>query len=403
MQRLITDITGAVIINSRGSNTIAVSVHAGEHIGTFALPDGASTGSREVHVKEAHEAVEIINVRLKPHLLGRDVTNQQEIDTLLHKIDATALFENIGGNTALGVSIASCKTAAQVQGIQVWKYIENIFATKKQATTPLLFINLINGGKHAIHGSVIQEHQIIVDTDDCKEAYVVARSVQEKLELILIDMYGSASVSKGDEGGFVVPSSSVFQPFDFLVQAINEVGSTIPIHIGADIAASSFYHGSQYMIENQKFSASELLKFYSELHAHVPQLCFMEDPFFESDFDSYGTYKQKNKEVLVIGDDLTTTNATLLKKAITSHAIGALIIKPNQIGTLSDTLATMRLAYAHDIKCIVSHRSGETLDDFIADLAIGTGAYGLKAGAPGAKERDAKYNRLITILQTPHD
>ena len=403
MKNPITDIRAAIIQDSRGTDTITVTVVAGGKSGSFSVPGGASTGSREVYVQEPKAALHIVEEIIKPALMGCDVVNQKLIDTQLHSIDATPLFSNIGGNVALGVSVAAAKTAALTIGIPTWKYIATLFDSKRQAVAPRLFINLINGGKHAVFGSVIQEHQIIVDTDTVPEAYDLACRVQVALASILEKVYGSEAVTKGDEGGFVIPSQSVLEPFAYLQQAITEINSPVPIFIGADIAASSFYSEAGYSLEGSILGAESLLDFYTMLHAKVPTLKFVEDPFNETDFTSFNTYARQHEEVLVIGDDLTTTNVTVLNQAIEQQSISGIIIKPNQIGTVSDTLNTMKVAYAHGINCIVSHRSGETEDDFIADLAVGTGSYGLKAGAPKTKEREIKYQRLISIMQSYHD
>jgi len=403
MNKNITAITASTLLNSRGTETIAVTVEAGLYSGTFALPDGASTGSREVHVKGAHEAVAIIQNIVAPALIGFDVTNQSGIDAQLHVLDKSELFDGIGGNVALGVSVAACKAAATLQGLPTWKYIQILFNKTPQATAPRLFVNLINGGKHAVYGSPIQEHQIIPDTDDVLLAYETACTIQKNLETILNQTYGADKIGRGDEGGFMIPSVSVFEPFAFIEEAISMSSCAIPVAIGADIAASSFYSESGYALEGAVMDVETLLAFYTELHKRVPLLRMVEDPFFESQFLSYATYRQNHSEVLVIGDDLTTTNRVSLQKAIDANAINGIIIKPNQIGTVTDTLTTMALAYDHSVSCIVSHRSGETMDDFIADLAFGTRSYGLKAGAPHAKEREAKYQRLITIQKTYND
>ena len=403
MTNLITDVTVAIITDSRGTPTISVSITAGGYTGSFSVPGGASTGSREVLVLDPAQAVQIIEEKIKPALIGTDVTQQATIDALLHELDQSTLFSTIGGNVALGVSVAAAKTAALVSLMPTWQYVASLFGQPSQAAAPRLFVNLINGGKHAIHGSAIQEHQIIVDTDNVSDAYAMACRVQLALQEILENAYGANLVTQGDEGGFVIPSKTVFEPFDYLQQAIDVVKSTVPIYIGADIAASSFYTEAGYTLDGEVYTPESLVAFYQSLHAHIPALRYVEDPFFESDFQSYSKYAREHQEVVVIGDDLTTTNVSMLTQAIAHAAIGGIIIKPNQIGTLSDTLQTMQVAYAHGIKCIVSHRSGETMDDFIADLAFGTRCFGLKAGAPQAKEREAKYQRLIHITQMHHD
>jgi enolase len=400
MSNPITSVTAAVVLNSRSASTIAVTVQAGDFLGTFSVPEGASTGSKEVKVFAPDDALRIMTQVVQPALVGKDVEDQGGIDSLLHELDGSDSFENIGGNVALGVSIACCKAAAQAQGREPWEYIKEIAQLAPQRTAPHLFVNLINGGKHAAQGSPIQEHQIIPDTADVALAYESALSVQKELLEILHREYGAENIGKGDEGGFAVSVSSVFSPFDHLHEAIENADTGVKIYIGADIAASSFYADGAYMLDGDLKDAAALSDFYDELHLRAPMLAMVEDPYFETDLEAYAGYRTQHPHILVIGDDLTTTNARELQKAIDAQAINGIIIKPNQIGTVSDTLATMRLAYANNVQCIVSHRSGETDDDFIADLAFGTGSFGLKAGAPLSKERDSKYKRLIHIQKT---
>jgi enolase len=400
MNNLISDIRAHAVINSRGREVIAVTVEASDYTGTFALPEGASTGSAEVHVIEVRDALHMVSETLAPLLKGKRVDDQKGIDAFLHEIDGTERFEKIGGNVALGVSVAACKAAAAASQLEVWEYIRSFCKLAPQQTAPRLFVNLINGGKHAPGGSPIQEHQIIPDTDDVALAYEAAKRIQSSLEEILKREYGSASLQKGDEGGFVTHSEDVFAPFQYLQEAIDRLELPLEVHIGADIAASSFYEDGRYTINSAFMDAGELLHFYTELHERVPSLAMVEDPFYEGDGASYAHYQKLHPQVLIIGDDLTTTNVELLERAVDMHALSGVIIKPNQIGTLSDTLRTMEFAHEHDIRSIVSHRSGETMDDFIADLAWATGSYGFKAGAPNAKERDVKYERLIQIQKT---
>ena len=394
----ITDIKARIITNSRGHDSIEVTVETSTGPGTFAVPEGASTGSNEVHTISAAEAVSAIDNSVTPHLRGMDIADQETLDAALHEIDDTGSFSKIGGNTAIGVSVACVKAAAAAQGIETWQHLSSLSKRQGVKRAPRLVVNLINGGKHAPYGSPIQEHQIIPETDDASVAYAVAQDIQEKLEAILHETYGADAVGKGDEGGFVIPSTSVFEPFTYLQHAIEAAKPDVRVYIGADIAASSFFNGTSYSLEGKK-DTQGLLSFYEELFLKVPNLLFIEDPFFEADFDSFAALQAQFPKRTVIGDDLTVTNSALLKKAINAHAITALIIKPNQIGTVSDTLACIDLAHAHDVRTIVSHRSGETMDDFIADLAFATGSFGIKAGAPHTPERDAKYRRLINIEQ----
>lgn len=394
---VITDVTATVIKDSRGKPTILVTVSTEKHAGTFSVPSGASTGEHEVAVVPAKKAVQILNKVVKPALIGMDVTDQLAIDAKLHELDGTEQLKNIGGNLALGVSVAACKAAASVKGVEVWQHVAELFKYKEQAVAPRLFVNLINGGKHAKQGSPIQEHQIIPDTDNVREALLAAKLVQQTLRDVLDEQYSQKQITLGDEGGYVIPSQTIFEPFEYIKTAIAKADTNIPILIGTDIAASSFYKNDSYSLPDRAYSADDLLLVYKELHTKFPMLQMVEDPYDEHDFAAFAAYHDAHPGVLTIGDDLTTTNKEQLARAIEKGSVNALIIKPNQIGTLSDTLETMSLAYEHKIWCIVSHRSGETEDDFIADLAYGTKCFGLKAGAPTMPERAAKYNRLLKI------
>lgn len=395
----ISDITVKTIKDSRGKDTIAVTVTAGTYRGTFSVPSGASTGSSEVAVLPPAQAATIVRTRILPVLRNISVTDQRAIDTALTTLGETPSLASIGGNVALGVSVAACKAAAESKGVATWEHVAELFGHQTQAAAPRLFVNLINGGEHASIGSNIQEHQIIPDTDDVYAALEVATQVQTELRHLLEKTYSKNKISIGDEGGFVIPSTTTEAPFQHLIDAIAAANLSTKVALGADMAASSFYQKDTYDLNSTTLSSEELLTTYHALHDQFPLLQHVEDPFVEHDFASFARFRQTLPHTTVIGDDLTTTNLERLRRAIATNAINGIIIKPNQIGTLSDTLDTMHLAYSHDIKCIVSHRSGETMDDFIADLARGTGSYGLKAGAPTMKERAVKYERLLAISQ----
>jgi enolase len=400
MNTAITDIRADVIKNSRGHDTIVVTVCTEDNEATFSVPEGASTGSREVHAKEGAAVQAVLAEKVRAALMGHDVLSQEALDAKLHALDGTDAFDGIGGNLALGISVANAKLAAKIQGIETWQYIEKIFAAPRQAKAPRLFANLINGGKHAPVGSVVQEHQIIPQTDDVALAYEAVVRVQQALEEILVATYGADAVGKGDEGGFTIPAKSVFDSFQHIAEAIEKAALPIVVALSTDIAASSFFENGVYTVDGVGKDTDALMDFYKTLFLRFPSLVAVEDPFVEGDFASFARFSEAFPSCIVVGDDLTTTNVAILNEAIEKKAISGIIIKPNQIGTLSDTLATMRTAHEHGVKTIVSHRSGETMDDFIADLAYGTGSFGLKAGAPKAVERDAKYKRLIQIATT---
>jgi len=393
----ITNVTAEIIKDSRGAPTLSVTVSVGNHKGTFSVPSGASTGEYEVSVISEKKALTVLREQIKPILLGKDVYDQAGIDAALHEIDGTDRFQNIGGNLALGVSVAACKAAAATKGLEVWQHVAELFQYREQAVAPRLFVNLINGGKHATMGSPVQEHQIIPDTIDIKEALEAVKAVQRTLHDVLSRHFDAKDITIGDEGGFVVPTKTIAEAFEYITTATNEAGVQVPILLGTDIAATSFYKDGAYTMFTKGYSPEQLLVEYRELHKQFPMLQMVEDPFDEHDFSSFAKYRDAYPGVLTIGDDLTTTNKNRLEQAIRENAINAIIIKPNQIGTLTDTLSTMQLAYENKVWCIVSHRSGETEDDFIADLAFGTKCFGFKAGAPSMSERAAKYNRLLKI------
>lgn len=401
-QNIITAIEGSVVADSRGLSTISITVTAGGKQGMFMVPSGASTGSREVIALPATEALEQLQTVVAPALIGFDVTDQAGIDACLRQLDTTEQFTKIGGNTALGISVAVLKVAAQVQNIEPWQWIAELFTESPQALAPRLFVNLINGGQHAPFGSCLQEYQIIPDTDDVAVAYHGVVAVMQALEDIITKAYLPTEYAEGDEGGWALRSNDIELPLQLLEQAIKKADQPITFSLGLDCAASSFYDSDlgMYKIAADTISELDLMQRYAKLQELFPTLRYVEDPFNENSIDDFVTYLSTFPTVTVIGDDLTTTNDAQLKTAIEKSAISGIIIKPNQIGTVTDTLATMARAYRHGISCIVSHRSGETMDDFIADLAFGTKCFGFKAGAPRAPVRDIKYQRLLTIFNT---
>lgn len=396
---LITEISGKVILDSRRQPTLTVTVRTATATGSFSVPSGASTGTREVVALPATEALEILQRTVAPALLGMSVLDQEAIDTALHELDGTKNFMKIGGNTALGVSVATLRAAAAVEGVEPFAYIAKIFNEPPQAEAPRLFVNMINGGEHAPFGSCIQEHQIIPETTDISVALTAVQSVWAELTKIVESSYAPSDRALGDEGGYALRVTDTATAYQHLVDAVAAANVGIPISLGTDIAASSFYDQEQnrYHHNGQRITPAAFHRWYGELHRQFPQLMYVEDPFTEAASKDFAVYQQAHKEVTTIGDDLTTTNVGVLERMIRERAVSGIIIKPNQIGTISDTLATMRLAYKHQIRCVVSHRSGETMDSFIADLAFGTKCFGLKAGAPTMAERGAKYRRLLSI------
>jgi enolase len=393
-------IEAAAIADSRGTPTLRVTVHTENHSGAFDVPSGASTGSREAFElrdesgKGVGRAIDAIHTLIAPALTGTAITAQKDIDDAMRALDGTPNKSRLGGNSMIGVSIAAARAAAHAAGVPLFKYLPGLATIAPSRKTPRLFVNLINGGKHAVGGSPFQEHQIVTTSEDPVSALHAAESIEAAVHEILTS--GNIVFTRGDEGGVVFPIADVKEPFELLKEALTASGMHDAASIGTDIAASSFFSDGRYSILGQSLTAAELGNLYGAL---APQcgITSIEDPFAEDDMSDFTSLSAANPALLIIGDDLTTTNASWVERAAKAGAINAVIIKPNQAGTLSETLDAMRVAREHGVHCIVSHRSGDTMDDFIADLAFAFGCYGLKAGAPSAPERAVKYKRLIEI------
>lgn len=398
MSMQITNVDALAIQDSRGRPTLRVTVSAGEHTGAFDVPSGASTGSREAHELRdpdggVENALRAIREAITPALLGKDVTDQKAIDEIMLALDGTPQKKVLGGNSTIGVSVAALRAAASVSGTELHAYIRSTCEVKPSRETPRLFVNLINGGKHAEGGSPVQEHQIVTDAPDpalaLKHASVLENALHERLRT------SNITFQIGDEGGVVFPVKDAVESFSILGEIVEASGLGADVALGADIAASSFYEEGAYQMLGRSYSSSELVEFYASLAAKG--LRFIEDPFHEDDMADFARLQGGGFGLSVIGDDLTTTSADSIAKAAEAGAIESVIIKPNQIGTVTETLNAMRAARERGVHCIVSHRSGETMDAFITDLAFGTGAFGLKAGAPSAPHRAIKYTRLVEI------
>ncbi len=399
----ITKITAEEIKDSRGNPTIKVTVWVGDRSGSFSVPSGASTGIHEAHElrdedgKGVKRAIDKINKIIVPVLIGKDILNQKEIDRIMIELDNTASKSNLGGNSMIGVSIACAKVAAKVSEKEIFEYLRTLAEIKPSRKAPYLFMNLLEGGKHANNYLTFQEYHIVPDTEDVAEAVDIGIKIQNTLKKIIIRDLGEDSIVLGDEGGLAPKISDIRKPFLCLSEAIKQNNLQDKIRLALDVAASSFYSNEKYKVDGKDVSKEELMSIYDCLVKEF-NLFFIEDPFDEEDFDGFKKLKEENKGLLVVGDDLTVTNVLLLKKAIEDGSINAMIIKPNQIGTLTETLETMKLARENGIELIVSHRSGETDDDFIADLAYAFNCFGLKAGSPQKAERMVKYKRLIQIM-----
>jgi enolase len=395
-------ITAEEIRDSHGNPTIEVTVWAGNLSGSFSVPSGASTGIHEAHElrdkdgKGIKSAIDKVNDVIARTLIGQDVFNQKEIDRIMIELDGTPNKDNLGGNSIIGVSIACAKVAAKIKGIEVFEYLRTLAEIKPSRKFPYLFMNLLEGGKHTGNLLAFQEYLIVPDTENISEAVNIGIKVQNSLKTIIFKNLGEESTVLGDEGGFAPKISDIKKPLLFLSEAIRQNNFSNKVGLALDAAASSFYENDFYKIDGKNISAQDLTDVYGSLVKEY-NLFSIEDPFEQEDFESFRKLKENNKGVLIVGDDLTVSNKILLKKAMEMGSINAMIIKPNQIGTLTETLETMKLARENGIELIVSHRGEETNDDFIADLAFAFGCFGLKAGAPTKPERMLKYKRLIKI------
>lgn len=395
----ITRIQAQEIMDSRGKPTLSVTVCAGEHCGMFDVPSGASTGEREaVELRDEDggmkRAIEKIENEIASALIGMNVTQQFEIDRAMISLDGTLNKSRLGGNSMIGVSIASARAAARAEGVRDDVYLKTLVDIPPSRSFPHLFVNLINGGKHAQGGSPIQEHQIVTMSEDPVQAYGAAEACEKALHA-LVRAEGRI-VSIGDEGGAVFEVGSIEEPFELLRTAIGDAQREGEVVLGADAAASSFFEEGAYTLFGNTYSVQKLTETYQALHERLG-LTFLEDPFHENAHDDFAELGALLPNLTIIGDDLTTTSARAIENASKNKIIRAVIIKPNQIGTLTETLDAMKTARSHDIHCIVSHRSGETNDVFIADLAHAFGCFGLKAGAPSKPERRLKYERIFAL------
>lgn len=353
------------ILDSRGKPTVEVKLETGKGVFVASVPSGASRGKHEAVEIKAAKAVKNVNEIIAPKLKGGNPTKQKEIDEIMIKLDATENKSKLGANAILAVSIAVCRAGAKSKNLSLWKYISQIVKIKSNLPKPSVL--LIEGGVHGKKKLDFQEFMIITKFQQAREIY-------HKLGDIL-------DTDLGYEGGFAPSVSTAQEALDFIMEA----ASGYNIKIGLDCAASHF--------KKNKYQ----LNFYQELVEKYP-IIFLEDPFGEEDWESFQEITEKlGKKITIIGDDLLTTNIKRMKLAKTKKACNGAIIKPNQIGTVTETLEAAKLAKSFGWKIMVSHRAGETNDDFIADLAVGIGADFIKSGGPTKPERLVKYNRLLKI------
>jgi enolase len=401
-------VTAREILDSRGNPTVEVDVFLDNSIvGRAAVPSGASTGTREaVELRDGDKkrflgkgvlrAVENVNKIIAPELIGKNPKKQKEIDFLMIKLDGTENKAKLGANAILGISLAVAKAAAQNSGVSIYKYLGG----REAVRLPIPFLNILNGGKHADNNVDIQEFMIApIGAPSFKEALRYAAEVYHTLKGILRSKGLSTSV--GDEGGFAPNLSRNEEAIEVIISAIEKAGYKPgrDIAIVLDPAASEFYQDGKYLLkaDNKSLSSEEMVDYYAGLVSKYP-IISIEDGLAENDWDGWKILTQKlGNKIQLVGDDIFVTNPKILAEGIKQGIANAVLIKLNQIGTLTETLETVNMAKKAGYTCMFSHRSGETEDSFLADVAVATNAGQLKTGAPARSERLAKYNQLLRI------
>ena len=407
MGGIITDLKARAIIDSRGNPTVEVDCFVdGILMGRAAVPSGASTGSHEaVELRDGgkdwmgkgvSKAVHNVNEEIRNLLVGLDVSNQEEIDASMLILDDTPNKGRLGANAILGASMSVIRAAAKQSEKSLWSYI----STKNENKLPVPLMNILNGGAHAASNVDVQEFMVVPHGfDSFSDALQAGTEIYHSLKSVLKDEGLLGGV--GDEGGFAPNLPCNEDGLRYLMGAIEKAGYSPgdQISIALDVAAQEFFDGENYLIDNRVISGKDLTSLYSSWLDNYP-IVSMEDPFGEDDWESWKDFtKLESHRVQIVGDDLYVTNPERLKKGIVERASNAILIKLNQIGTVTETLQVIEMARKANFGIIISHRSGETSDDIIADISVGTNAGQIKTGAPARSDRTAKYNQLLRIAE----
>ena len=402
---VIKDIKAIEVLDSRGNPTIKAFVTLCDgSTGSAIVPSGASTGKREALElrdggdafggKGVLKAIKNVNSMIAEELCGKDALNQKAIDDALIALDGTENFSKIGANAALGVSMAVARAAANSRKLPLYRYLGGVNAT----ILPVPMFNIINGGAHANNSVDFQEFMIMpFGFDKFSDALRAAAEIYQTLKKLLNDAGHSTAV--GDEGGFAPNLKDNEEPLELIMQAIIKAGykPNEQIKLALDVAASELYDGKVYKLEGKEFTSEQMVEKYAALCEKYP-IFSIEDGLSEDDWAGWKILTDKlGSKVQLVGDDLFVTNEKILKEGIQKGIANAVLIKPNQIGTVSQTMQTVRLAQRNGYRCIMSHRSGESEDSFIADFAVALNTGEIKTGATSRSERNAKYNRLLEI------
>ncbi len=401
----ILDVRGREVLDSRGNPTVEAEIRTSDFVISAIAPSGASTGTHEVLElrdggkryggKGVQKAVQNVNRLIAPKLKGMDVTDLRSIDQVMIELDGTKTKEKLGGNAMVAVSLAVARAGAASKGVELYEHL-----APGSNLLPMPMMNIINGGKHAGTGLNIQEFMIVpVGATKFSDALRMGAEVYQTLRGILKELFGPAAINVGDEGGFAPPFDNTRQALDAIMKAIEKAGY-VPgkdVSLALDCAASEFCNQGVYSIDKGRVGPQDLLDYYSVLVQHYP-LVSIEDPVDEEDFDLMALMTLRmGRKVQIIGDDMFVTNVERIRKAISKKAGNCTLLKVNQIGTVSESMDAAKLSFDAGYRVVVSHRSGETEDTSIADLAVALGCGQIKTGAPARAERTAKYNRLLRI------
>tara|TARA_B100000459_G_scaffold41441_1_gene21028 strand:+ start:4672 stop:5922 length:1251 start_codon:yes stop_codon:yes gene_type:complete len=407
MGGIITNLKARAIIDSRGNPTVEVDCFVdGILMGRAAVPSGASTGSHEaVELRDGSKdwmgkgvskAVNNVNKEIRNLLVGLDVYNQEEIDASMLTLDGTMNKGRLGANAILGASMATIRAAANKSQKSLWSYI----SINNENKLPIPLMNILNGGAHAASNVDVQEFMVVPHGfNNFSDALQAGTEIYHSLKSVLKDEGLLGGV--GDEGGFAPNLPCNEDGLRYLMGAIEKAGYSPgnQVSIALDVAAQEFFDGKNYHIDNRVIDGKELASLYSSWLDNYP-IVSMEDPFGEDDWESWKDFtKLESHRVQIVGDDLYVTNPERLQRGIDEKASNAILIKLNQIGTVTETLQVIEMARKSNFGIIISHRSGETSDDIIADISVGTNAGQIKTGAPARSDRTAKYNQLLRIAE----
>jgi enolase len=411
----ITNIKSRWILDSRGNPTVETDVFVGKQMARAAVPSGASTGEFEaVELRDGgkdflgkgvQKAVANVKDIIAPKIIGMDVTHQGEIDKRMIDLDGTSNKSKLGANAILSVSLATARLASIVQNKPLYQYIYELARKKTRANylLPIPMSNVLNGGKHAGSQLAVQEFMILpVGAKSFPEAVKMIVEVYHNLKAIIGEKYGKSNVNVGDEGGFAPAIPSTNEALDVIISGIEKANYTpgLDFVLGLDAAASEFYKEEDqiYKIDGRSLEPEEMVQYWLDLAEEYP-IKTLEDPFEENAFDTFATLTKRVRDVNVVTDDLTVTNVKRLQKAIDMKAGNTLLLKVNQIGSLTEAIDAANLSFKNDFKVVVSHRSGETCDNSIADIAAGLCSGFIKTGAPCRSDRNSKYNQLLRIWE----